>query len=83
MKKRFLALILAMSMAFSLMSTSAFALEVEGTPAADSSFALYSDAYETQQTFSLSSVQTGAATISIVEDVNFTDAGIVESTVLP
>ena len=83
MKKRFMSLILAMLMTFSLVSTSAFALEVEDVAALDNSFALYNDAYESQQTFDLSSVQTGAASISITEDVNFTDAGIVESTVLP
>ena len=44
MKKRFMSLILAMLMTFSLVSTSAFALEVEDVAALDNSFALYNDA---------------------------------------
>ena len=40
MKKRFMSLILATLMTFSLVSTSAFALEVEDVAALDNSFAL-------------------------------------------
>ena len=83
MKKRFMSLILAMLMVFSLVSTSAFALEVNDNTTVDNSFALSDDAYEAQQTFDLASVQNGVSIISIAEDPNVADAGVVESTILP
>lgn len=83
MKKRFLSLILATMMAFSLASVSAFALGVEDAVTADSTFVLSNNAYEAQQSFDLSSVQNGVPTINIAEDANFTDAGITESIAQP
>ena len=81
MKKRFMSLVLATMMVFSLVSTSAFALGVEDT--VDNTFVLSNDAYEIHQMFDLSSLQNTAPDVSIPENAHFTDTGITESIAEP